>query len=64
MSAMTLSRPNCMLYIYIKLITYRHEISACVCVAVECPAHRYWSNSDALVMALPRGHVNIANFLS
>ena len=64
MSAMALSRPKCMLYIYIRLITYCHEISACVCVAVECPAHRYWSNSDVPVMALPRGHVKIANFLS
>ena len=62
MSAMTLSRPNCMLYIYIGLITYCHEISACVCVAVECPAHRYWSNSDGLVMALPRGHDILIGF--
>ena len=59
---MTLSRPICMFYIFIGLITYCHEISVCVYVTVECPAHRYWSNSDALVMALPRGHVNIANF--
>ena len=53
-----------MLYTYIG--PHIHDFSACVCGAAECPAHwhimRYWSNTDVLVIALPRKHGDIANF--
>ena len=46
------------------LVLARHWITSSLMLTQHRPAHRYWSNSDARVMAPPRGHVNIANVLS